>query len=568
MDKMSNITNIQQLIDAREEMLLSVININGINKPLYNCNVQEFAKYAGIIDLNKIQDKIYEAQRYKKRKLPNNDPNKIRNFLFKHQKEFVKRFINSRYGGLFFDTGTGKTLTILELIRIRLKPKQIVLYICPKNVFSTIAEQINQYTDFTYIIVTGDKKNKLKELSRYAHIHIINYESLLNNEIWRAILMKNFTVCVLDECHKIGNYKNKTTKKLLKNAHLFKSRWVMSGTPFDKPQDVYSIITFLDTGLNFGTEYPNFLYTFLHKPKYQLNPDGTIYLNQWNKKVTNYKWYLLEHRRNHFKQIISSVSQTVKIENCLDMPEKIYQKIDVILIGEDKTAYIDMLKKSILILENTEITSVHKVTQINYLRQITGGSIILKDENGKRIGNKSLSECKLYTLKDYIKENHLYKKIKAVIVASFIQEIYNIYDMLCDIGFKVGIICGRVKPIDRDRARRNFSDGDDDFIILQSAAGIGIDGLQKNCRRMYFYSRSYSYKDNYQIEARLFRQGLKNNMIIVDFISYIEDSRSGKLKSTIDSEILKNLEKKKETAQGLIEGTIRNYKEFYDGKTN
>jgi len=546
---MPTITNILQIIDAKEEMLLSQIKINGINKYLYNCDVQEFAGYSDIIDLNKIQDKIFEAQKYKKRKIPDNNIDEIRDFLFLHQKGFIKRFINARYGGLFFDTGTGKTLAILEMIRIRLKPRQTVLYVCPKNVFTTIAEQIEQYTNFTYVIITGDKKNKLKELSRYAHIYIINYESLLNDEIWQAILLKNFTVCILDECHKIGNFKNKTTKKLLKNAHLFKSRWAMSGTPFDKPQDVYSVITFLDIGLNFGKSYWRYLETFTRKD------------------YTGFRRILLSNKRNELKKVISSMSQTVKIENCLDMPEKIYQKIDVVLTGDDRESYIDMLKKSILILENTEITSVHKVTQINYLRQITSGSIILKNEAGKRIGNQPLSECKLYALKDYIRENHLNKKIKAVIVASFIQDIYSIYGMLSDMGFKVGIICGRVKPDKREEARQEFSTGDNDFIILQSAAGIGIDGLQKNCRHMYFFSRSYSYKDNYQIEARLFRQGLKNNMIIVDFVSWIEDVKSGKLKPTIDSEILKNLEKKKETADGLIGGTIKNYKEFYkDGK--
>jgi len=538
---MQNINNILELLDAKEDALTAKINFAGINKPLYDCNIQEFGQFSGSIDLNKIQDKIFEAQSYKKQKPVVNDSSQIRDILAIHQKDYVSSYINKRYGGLGFDTGAGKTLTILEMIRIRLKPKQIVLYIVPKNVFGTIADEIEKWTELSYVIVTGNAKNKIEALGQNKQIYIINYESLLNIDVWNIIINKSFTVCILDECHKIGNYKNKTTKKLLKNAHLFKSRWVMSGTMFSKTEDIYSIITFLDLGLSFGNSYWKFLEAYT------------------NKDYTGFRRTLKPEKKTELQAIISSMVTTVKIENVFDMPEKIYKRIDVILTGADEKAYLEMLKESVVIFENDKISSVHKVTQINYLRQITGGSIILKDEKGKRKGNQRLQESKLQALMEYIKENNN----RVVIVASFIFEIFRIQDLLCEMGFTVGIICGRVKQAQREEYRQQFSNGELDFLILQSAAGIGIDGLQKNCKHMYFYSRSYSYKDNYQIEARLFRQGLKYNMLIVDFVSWIESAKTGKLKPTIDSEILNNLENKKETAHDLIKNTIKNYKEMY-----
>ena len=154
--------------------------------------------------------------------------------------------------------------------------------------------------------------------------------------------------------------------------------------------------------------------------------------------------------------------------------------------------------------------------------------------------------------------------ISTFIVCSFIQEIFTIKEHLTKLKHIVGVICGKIKPDQREKYRIDFSNGNLDFLILQSAAGIGIDGLQKNCNHMYFYSRSYSYKDNYQIEARLFRSGLKNKLLIVDFTSWIENNKTGKLKPTIDLEILKNLENKKETAHDLIKNTIRSFKENYE----
>jgi superfamily II DNA or RNA helicase len=543
---MRTIDTILDLLDAHETALTAKVNFAGINKPLHECTAQDFSSFVDTgIDINKIQDKISEAKKFISTpyKSTNNSPDAIRDFLFRHQKDYITRFLNQRFGGLFFDTGTGKTLTILEMIRIRLKAGQTVLYICPKNVFSTIAEQIEEYTpDFCYTIVTGNEKHKLIELERTRHLHIVNYESLLNDKIWNRILEKKFTVCILDECHKIGNHKNKITKRLLKNAHIFQSRWVMSGTPFDKPQDVYSVISFLDLYSSFGRSYWRFLESYTRK--------------DWS----GFKRELIPEMKPKLQSAISSMSQTVKIENCLDMPEKTYQRIDVILKGSDATAYIDMLKKSVLVFEQADITSVHKVTQINYLRQITGGSIILKNEQGKKIGNQPLAQTKIQVLMDYIKEHNN----RAVIVCSFIQEIFEIREKIEELGHSCGVICGRIKPDERNHYRLKFSAGELDFLILQSAAGVGIDGLQNNCNHMYFFSRSYSYKDNYQIEARLFRSGLKNNLLIVDFVAAIEDRKTGQLKPTIDSEILHNLDNKKETAHDLIKNTIKNYKECYE----
>ncbi|MGQ4876875.1 MAG: helicase-related protein, partial [Promethearchaeia archaeon] len=155
------------------------------------------------------------------------------------------------------------------------------------------------------------------------------------------------------------------------------------------------------------------------------------------------------------------------------------------------------------------------------------------------------------------------EQTRAVIVCSFTHEIIDLKKDIENKGFKCGVIKGGMKENEREENKIKFIKDEYKFIIIQSACSEGIDGLQENCNNIYFYSRNYSYLNNYQITARLFRKGLKKNLIITNFVSWIENSKTGKLKPTIDSAILKNLDEKRETADSLIKDTIKDYKEFY-----
>ena len=57
-----------------------------------------------------------------------------------------------------------------------------------------------------------------------------------------------------------------------------------------------------------------------------------------------------------------------------------------------------------------------------------------------------------------------------------------------------------------------------DFIANPSAAGIGVDGLQKVSHTMIYYSNSFKASDRWQSEARLHRDGQKGTVTIIDLV--------------------------------------------------
>ncbi|MEK0367600.1 MAG: NADAR domain-containing protein, partial [Nitrosopumilus sp.] len=70
----------------------------------------------------------------------------------------------------------GKTLTALWITQLWKSKKTIV--ICPRTAFNAWKRDITKYTDFSYVILEGEKAVRIKGLETEYQIYIINYEGL------------------------------------------------------------------------------------------------------------------------------------------------------------------------------------------------------------------------------------------------------------------------------------------------------------------------------------------------------------------------------------------------------
>lgn len=69
---------------------------------------------------------------------------KLNNELLPHQKAAAEKLIKLKVGALFMEQGTGKTITTLEIARIRLKREKIehIIWLCPCSVKNNLRREI------------------------------------------------------------------------------------------------------------------------------------------------------------------------------------------------------------------------------------------------------------------------------------------------------------------------------------------------------------------------------------------------------------------------------------------
>ncbi len=104
---------------------------------------------------------------------------------------------------------------------------------------------------------------------------------------------------------------------------------------------------------------------------------------------------------------------------------------------------------------------------------------------------------------------------------------------------------GRTGTEERAERKRRFINDPScgAFIANPGSAGIGTDGLQINCRHMIFYSNTFKASERWQAEARLFRDGQKGTVNVLDLVS----------PGTIDTHLLRVLKHRKDIAEVALD---------------
>jgi SNF2 family DNA or RNA helicase len=158
--------------------------------------------------------------------------------LLPHQKQAVDAF--NGYAYLAWETGTGKTLTSLKIA----ENFKNVLIICPASTTHSVWQaEIEKWNIKipNYKIISYDK------FRRY-------YQSILKENWWNLI--------ILDEAHKLKNIKAKITNIIMK---IFPKTYkiMLSGTPFEKPEDYYTQLRILRYDHPFSSlSYQQYKYSF------------------------------------------------------------------------------------------------------------------------------------------------------------------------------------------------------------------------------------------------------------------------------------------------------------------
>lgn len=205
-------------------------------------------------------------------------------------------------------------------------------------------------------------------------------------------------------------------------------------------------------------------------------------------------------------------------KDCLDLPEKLYEKVYVEMNPEQKLMYKKMVRDLEAEYQGVEMTALNSLTLIVRLAQITSG--FLPDSSGEdtdgtmQIGK---SNPKIEVLLERMEE---YGEYPAIVVGRFVAEVHlaerEIKARFPDL--VVETMTGSVSQEERKDILDRFKAGEVDVLCgTQRVIGTGLN-LQRSSVE-YALSNSYSYVDRAQMEDRIHRPGQEHACTYVDFLA-------------------------------------------------
>jgi SNF2 family DNA or RNA helicase len=418
--------------------------------------------------------------------------------------EATTNFMEQGFHALFMEMGTGKTKTTIDswMALVTLKMSDGLVICAPKAILSVWAEEeLPKHCTLGYVLYQWDGRKSMRAqkefeavlMSKKPAVFLVNTESFqtcpetMRTRV-RAFLKQRSCLMAVDESSYIKSADANRTKNISLAGALAKFRTILTGTEItNSPLDLYSQMEFLKKGF-FGVKS-----FFMFRQHYAILVDQYGAGGRTFKKVVGFQ------RVNELMDKVNPHASRALKKDCLDLPPKIYQNINVEMSEPIQTAYMQLKKHLATLIDDKVLTVPNKIALFTKFRQITGGAVKIEDEVQIIDARPPKLQALLADLSDTDEQ--------AVIWAAFTQEIELIAYTLEAEGFGHAVrFYGQESQETRDEAKREFQSGKARFIVINPQCGAFGLNLQQ-CHLMYFYSRSLRPADNWQGEDRIHRSG-------------------------------------------------------------
>ncbi len=472
------------------------------------------------------------------------------------------------------EMGTGKTKqTIDSLVERNSWPALIV---CPNGVKSTWAREFGKWAPDVKFIVAPNGTAKatqaaekvlegeaqaliinweaIKNLSRLAHYPSVRlakcsecdvsstlapsrcerHEKILNQIAWNTV--------VADEVHRALEPKAKQTRALWALGDKAQRRIGLSGTPVaNDPSDIWSVMRFVSP-----REYPSRIKWVERYAMVQANPfSGGI----------DVVGFLPERRPELDKYFLPRFIRRTK-DQVLQLPPKVYERVDVFLTGKQKKAYDQLAENMVAQIDGGTLAATSVLTVALRLRQLASayGEMVpdprdavqelTLDDADKVLESVDLGmvlsepSSKLDELESLV--GSLGKQV--VVFAESKQLIDLAFARLSD-KFVCSMVTGPVNTGERAAGIENFVRGLSQVMLATVAAGgEGIDGMQVADTCVYL-QRPWSLILNKQSEDRLHRIGQTGKSVTyIDLVA----------KDTVEDRVFDALMEKSEKFEHVV----------------
>ncbi|ABZ85452.1 phage-associated helicase, snf2 family [Heliomicrobium modesticaldum Ice1] len=435
---------------------------------------------------------------------------------------YVTNFILEHpISAVFLDMGLGKSvITLTAIFDLALDSFLIrkVLVIAPlrvaRDTWPAEIEKWDHLKGLTYSVAVGTEQERRFALMQNVDVYLINRENvdwLVN----KSKLPFDYDMVVVDELSSFKAYGSKRFKALRRVRPKVKRIVGLTGTPSGNGlMDLWAEIGILDMGQRLGrfiTHYRNSFFT----------PDKR------NQQVV-FSYKPLPGAEDEIYRRISDITISMKSTDYLKMPECVINEIPVRLSEKEKKVYETMKRELVLSLEGQEIDAGSAASLSNKLLQMANGAVYADDGSVVNIHGR-----KLDALEDILEAANG----KPVLIAYWYKHDLN--------RILKRFPAERLDSVD---SIRRWNDGEIPVAVIHPAsAGHGLN-LQAGGSTLVWFGLTWSLELYQQTNARLWRQGQKETVVIHHIIT----------KGTIDEQVMKALRLKDKTQTALIDAVKAN----------
>ena len=435
---------------------------------------------------------------------------------------YATEFILSHpISAVFLEMGLGKSvITLSAIFDLCLDSFLVckVLVIAPLRVArDTWPAEIKKWDHLkglSYSVAVGTEKERIDALKKQSTLYIINRENV-DWLVHKSGIPFHFDMVVIDELSSFKSYGAKRFKSLLKVRPSVKRIVGLTGTPSSNGlMDLWAEFRILDLGQRLGRYISHYRNTYFkpHKRNAQI--------------IFSYK-PLPGAEEEIYKQI-SDITISMKSTDYLKMPEYVCNEVFVTLSEKEWKVYSDFKEDMVANLGDEEIDAVNAAVLSGKLLQMANGAVYDSENKAHVIHDK-----KLDALEDLIEGANG----KPVLVAYWYKhDLERIKERF------------PVRQIQSSKDIEAWNDGKIPIAVIHPAsAGHGLN-LQSGGSTLIWFGLTWSLELYQQTNARLYRQGQKDTVIVHHIIT----------KNTIDEDVLLALTKKEKTQDALIDAVKAN----------
>lgn len=432
-----------------------------------------------------------------------------------YQRYATEFILSHPISAVFLEMGLGKSvITLSAIFDLCLDSFLVckVLVIAPLRVArDTWPAEINKWDHLkglSYSVAVGTEKERIDALKKQSTLYIINRENV-DWLVHKSGIPFHFDMVVIDELSSFKSYGAKRFKSLLKVRPSVKRIVGLTGTPSSNGlMDLWAELRILDLGQRLGRYISHYRNTYF-------TPDKR------NAQII-FSYKPLPGAEEEIYKQISDITISMKSTDYLKMPEYVSNEVFVTLSDKEWKVYSEFKEDMVANLGDEEIDAVNAAVLSGKLLQMANGAVYDSENKAHVIHDK-----KLDALEDLIEGANG----KPVLVAYWYKhDLERIRDRF------------PVRQIQSSKDIEDWNDGKIPIAVIHPAsAGHGLN-LQSGGSTLIWFGLTWSLELYQQTNARLYRQGQKDTVIVHHIIA----------KDTIDEDVILALTRKEKTQASLI----------------
>jgi SNF2 family DNA or RNA helicase len=414
--------------------------------------------------------------------------------------------------------GLGKTVTSLWAYDYMRHTKQVnkVLIVCPLSTMErTWADEVfKTFPHLDAVVIYGTREKRKKLLKVDADIYIINTDGI--KTIAEELKARpDINLVIVDEIAMFRNSGTDRWKTLneICNKQCTRRIWALTGAPIpNEPTDAWAQCRLVTP----------------------TNPDVPKYFSKFRdivmRQISPFKW---APRDNAVDMVYQMMQPSIRfaLDDCIDLPEQIFETRDVELSSEQKKAYKDMLAKLTTEYEGGQILAVNEAVKANKLVQIACGVAYAPDGSEIVIP----ANHRIEVLKECIDESE-----GKVLVFVPLTGVLEHLKAELEKHTTVAVIHGGTKKHERDEIFHAFQATPEPRVLIANPSTMAHGLTLTAATNIIWYAPVHSNDIYDQACARVRRPGQKKTTVIVHIAG-----------SDIERRIYSRL-KDKQKMQGLL----------------